>query len=155
MGYTTEFEGRFDLDRLPPAEVIVRLRELEGIDGREMGDATAPKSGYCQWQLTKDCRGIEWDGGEKFYDYVPWLQYLIDKVLEPHSLTLSGTVNYSGESAEDNGVLTVEDGIVKQTSHRELAPSLEDLEKFKKFVEGHARGNEIMRDWNKARKRGR
>jgi hypothetical protein len=155
MGYTTKFDGRFDLDKLPPAEVIVRLRELEGIDGRDMEDPCAPKDGYCQWQLTKDCRGIEWDHGEKFYNYVEWLQYLIDNVLTPHDVTLSGSVNYSGEEADDNGVLVVENGSVRQVKHREIAISLEGLHEFKKFVESHKYGYEIIRDWQKEQKRKR
>jgi hypothetical protein len=154
MGYTTRFHGRFDLDKLPPAEAIVRLRELEGIDGRKMEDPNAP-GGYCQWQLTKDCRGIEWDYGEKFYEYVEWLQYLIDNVLTPHGVTLSGSVNYSGEETDDNGVLVVEDGAVRQIKHRELAMSLEGLQEFKRFVESHKYSYEIMRDWQAEQKRKR
>jgi hypothetical protein len=154
MGYTTRFDGRFDLDKLPPAEAIVRLRELEGIDGRKMDDPSAPES-YCQWQLTKDCRGIEWDYGEKFYDYVEWLQYIIDNVLTPHGVTLSGSVNYSGEETDDNGVLIVEDGRVRQIRNREIAMSLEGLQEFKRFVERHKYAYEIMRDWQEERKRKR
>lgn len=153
MGYTTEFDGQFDLDKLPPAEVIVRLRELEGADGDELEGA--PSGGYCQWQLTKDCQHIEWDGGEKFYDYPQWLQYLIDTVLRPHGVTLTGSVNYSGEEVDDNGVLVVEDGIVRKVKNAELTSSLEGLQAFKKFVEDHRYGYEIMRDWNRTQRRKR
>jgi hypothetical protein len=29
---------------------------------------------WCQWVPTKDGCGIEWDGGEKFYDWTEWLR---------------------------------------------------------------------------------
>lgn len=152
MGYSTEFDGRFELNPLPPAEAIAQLRELEGIDGRKLKDPDAPKGGYCQWQISKDCRHVEWDGGEKFYEYVEWLQYLIDKVLKPHGVTISGSINYSGERADDNGVLVIENGVVRRVENRELALSLEELQQFKAFVEKHDYGNEVMRDWYRERK---
>lgn len=146
MGYTTEFEGRFNMDKLPPAEVIVRLRELEGIDGREDSDPDMP-GGYNQWNLTKDCQGIEWDGSEKFYDYVEWLQYLIDKVLAPAGVTLSGTIAYSGEDVKDAGILTIQDGKVEQIERALVGDALEELRQFKEYVLASRYGSEIAAGW--------
>jgi len=36
---------------------------------------------YCQWIPSEDGTAIAWDGGEKFYDYVEWLEYLIKHFL--------------------------------------------------------------------------
>lgn len=102
MGYTTRFSGKFTLDRLPDAATIVRLRQLE--DAEDIPDSPG---GYCQWQLTKDCMAIEWDGGEKFYEYDAWLQWIIDIILQPAGLALSGGVDYTGEDARDVGVLSI------------------------------------------------
>ena len=32
---------------------------------------------WCQWVISDDLEGIEWDGGEKFYDAAQWMDYLI------------------------------------------------------------------------------
>lgn len=143
MGYTTRFNGKFALDKLPSAEVIVQLKNLEGADGRKMAALGAPDA-YCQWDLTKDCQHIEWDGGEKFYEYVEWLQWIIDRILKPNGITLSGSVNYSGEDTKDNGVLVVQDGEVKQIAHADLPYTLEELQSFKAFVEASPLGREVV-----------
>lgn len=150
MGYTTEFDGRFEIDRLPPAEVILRFNELDGIDGRETDDVDMP-DGYNQWVLTKDLRHIAWDGNEKFYGYVEWLQYIIDKVLLPNNLFLSGSVAYAGEDAKDNGILTIEADKVVQRPHAEVGNTLEELTAFKAFVLNHEDGAEIERDFRASR----
>lgn len=62
---------------------------------------------WCQWIPTEDNMGIEWDGTEKFYHYVEWLQYLIDKVLAPKGYVVNGKVNYQGEDTDDKGIVTV------------------------------------------------
>ena len=38
---------------------------------------------WMQWKMNSDKQTIEWDGGEKFYDYIEWMVYLIDKILAP------------------------------------------------------------------------
>jgi predicted phosphohydrolase len=55
---------------------------------------------------------IEWDGGEKFYNYTEWLVYLINKVLAPNGYVLNGVVEWSGEETGDVGEITVEDNKV-------------------------------------------
>ena len=41
---------------------------------------------WCGWTPNEDGTCIEWDGGEKFYEYVEWIEYLIDNVLKPKRL---------------------------------------------------------------------
>ena len=73
---------------------------------------------WCQWVPTGDGRGIEWDGGEKFYNYVEWLEYLIESVFpwiledgdEP--LVLNGEIEWYGEDREDVGKIVVKDNKV-------------------------------------------
>lgn len=112
MGYTTTFEGFFNLDRqLSPAHADA-LWELAGVDSRQYPQLRregAPE-GYCQWQPTRRLDGIEWDGNEKFYDYVQWLQFIIDKRLKPWGYTLSGSVHYAGEGRGDTGMIAIIDG---------------------------------------------
>jgi hypothetical protein len=68
---------------------------------------------WCQWVPTDDGEGIEWDGGEKFYEYIPWLKYIIKNFLQPWGLTLNGEVEWEGEENTDIGKIIVKDNVVK------------------------------------------
>lgn len=63
---------------------------------------------WCQWIPTSDGSGIQWNGGEKFYHYIAWLQYLILHFLEPWGYQLQGEVKWQGEDPTDQGVIRVE-----------------------------------------------
>ena len=67
---------------------------------------------WCQWRPNDDGTAIEWDGGEKFYEYEAWLRYLIDKVLAPNKYVLNGAVLWQGEDIEDRGKLIVKNNKV-------------------------------------------
>lgn len=106
MGYTTDFTGRFELSK-----------ELTASQAAEIADMfdNPPEDGpgsYCQWIATTDGRGIEWDGNEKFYNYVEWLQWLIDKRLTPWGISIVGEVRFQGEDPDDRGLLFVKNGKV-------------------------------------------
>lgn len=62
---------------------------------------------WCQWTPNGDGTEIEWDGGEKFYCYVEWLEYLIEKILAPRGYKLTGEVKWQGEESEDMGIIKV------------------------------------------------
>ena len=64
---------------------------------------------WCQWVPTREGRGIEWNGSEKFYNYVEWLQYIINRFLAPWGYTLTGEVNWEGEDNSDMGKIIVKD----------------------------------------------
>ena len=72
---------------------------------------------WLQWVPTEDRMGIEWDGGEKFYSYVEWIEYLITAILAPRGYVLNGSVEWRGEEWDDIGIIRIEDNIV-QTSNR-------------------------------------
>lgn len=73
---------------------------------------------WCQWAPTEDGYGLEWDGNEKFYNYVEWLEYLMNKVFpwiledgdEP--LVLNGEIEWYGEDREDMGKIFVHNNVV-------------------------------------------
>ena len=54
-----------------------------------------------------------WDGNEKFYSYIEWLEYLIDKVLAPRGYVVNGEVTWGGEDRRDTGKITVVNNKVK------------------------------------------
>lgn len=158
MGYTTDFEGSFSLDKPLTTEHATYLRTFSAtrrmkrdpmkakdmIDphrlavGLPVGDDSEffvgglgyagqendssviefnrPPAGqpglWCQWVPGRGDSSIEWDGGEKFYAYVEWIRYLIEKFLAPWGYTLSGTVKWHGEDHDDMGRIVVENNKV-------------------------------------------
>lgn len=67
---------------------------------------------WCQWTPSEDGNSIVWDEGEKFYNYVEWIVYLIHKVLAPNGYVLNGSVEYQGEERGDDGEIVIENNIV-------------------------------------------
>lgn len=144
MGYTTEFNGKFNLNKKLDKETHEFLTKLAttrrmkrklppeyGIEGEfyvdgagyagqdredSIVDYNKPPSTqpglWCQWIPTHDGTAIEWDGSEKFYHYVDWIKYIIDKVLAPRGYSLSGVVDWRGEDWSDTGTIVVRDNKV-------------------------------------------
>lgn len=67
---------------------------------------------WCHWTPTDDRLALEWDGGEKFYYYVEWLEYLVKTILAPRGYVLNGEVHWSGEEEGDIGLIRVRDNVV-------------------------------------------
>lgn len=169
MGYTTDFTGRFDLDRPLATEHAAYLAKFSdtrrmqrdatktakrpdpvraavglpvGDDGGyfvgaigfagmdeersvvandilEFNNPPAGQPGlWCQWVPTEDGRGIEWNGTEKFYFYVEWLEYLIAHFLTPWGYSLSGVVEWQGEESSDSGRIIVKKNVVRTIKAR-------------------------------------
>jgi hypothetical protein len=59
--------------------------------------------------------GIEWDKGEKFYDYVPWIRYLA-KWLGSQGYLLNGSVTWAGEERRDIGTIVIKDNDVRSVA---------------------------------------
>lgn len=64
---------------------------------------------WCQWVATEDGRHIEWDENEKFYHYIDWLKWIVEKFLKPNGISLSGEVRWQGEDEDDKGRIKVVD----------------------------------------------
>lgn len=139
MGYTTDFIGRFEFDKPlaeKDKEFLVNLattrrmgRKMDpkyGVEGEFYVDGgmsdyddptvinhnTPPSTQpglWCQWIPSEDGKFLEWDGGEKFYCYVEWLEYIINSVLPRLSqeYTLNGEVTWYGEDHSDTGKIIV------------------------------------------------
>lgn len=158
MGYTTDFDGVFTLNKPLDEETqtylenFARTRRMKrdpkvleqlgfgpaesfGVDGEffvneddvenygqkrdesilEYNTPPATQPGlWCQWIPTDDGLGIEWDGGEKFYDATEWITYLIDNILAPKGYVLNGVVDASGEDFGDNWYIEIIDNVVKE-----------------------------------------
>lgn len=161
MGYTTEFWGEIEVS--PPLnehEISYlkdfadsrRMDRTEGpyyaVPGDDFGQTQSPgirnynkppvgQPGlWCQWVPAPSGDAIEWDGSEKFYHPVEWMQYLIHHFLCANAVasrrlvasvrqdprfahftfdhTLNGTIDAQGEDPDDRWRLIVEDNKVFQ-----------------------------------------
>ena len=76
-------------------------------------------NGLCQpallngWVISDDGTELEWNGGEKFYYYTQWLQYMIDNFFSKWGIMLNGTVQWSGEETNDVGKIIVVDNFME------------------------------------------
>ena len=104
MGYTTEFRGGFDIK--PPMTRKDVFDFEDTYEGKRFNPATAPGY-YCQWQVTDDGTTLQWDGGEKFYNYTEWLRKVLDEFFEPRGYVVIGEVKFRGEEFSDAGTLVV------------------------------------------------
>lgn len=68
---------------------------------------------WCQWVIIDGGNTLEWDGGEKFYNYVEWLKYLINRFFSKWSVYLNGEITWEGEDSTDLGKIQVSDNVVK------------------------------------------
>lgn len=153
MGYTTEFQGSFQVDKPVDDDTLNLLVGLAttrrmkrsvssdfGVEGEfyvsgkgfagqdredNIVDYNSPPSTqpglWCQWLIDEDDRRtISWNGGEKFYRYVEWIEYLINRVLAPRGYKVSGEVHWFGESRGDTGLIKVVDNKVMLPNKHKL-----------------------------------
>jgi hypothetical protein len=166
MGYTTEFTGAIEIE--PPlnqAEVdylnkFAHTRRMKrdrgpyfvngsGAMGQgsdpDIQDHNLPPLGqpglWCKWVPSYDGCFIEWNGFEKFYDSVEWMQYLIDHFLKPGAYAskindpqfseftfdhvLNGTIDAQSEDPDDMWRLVVKDNVVHEVRPQIIWPDPE------------------------------
>lgn len=66
---------------------------------------------WCQWRLDDETT-LSWDGSEKFYNYIEWLQYLIAHFFEPWGIKLNGECFWQGEDNSDMGKIEIIDNVI-------------------------------------------
>jgi hypothetical protein len=64
---------------------------------------------WCQWVIEEDGERnkIVHDGGEKFYNYGEWMKYIIQNFIATWGLVANGEIRWSGEEADDMGIIKV------------------------------------------------
>lgn len=68
---------------------------------------------WCQWVVEGDYEQVlQWNGGEKFYNYVEWLKYLINHFFSKWDVKLNGEIKWFGEDRNDIGQILVVDNVV-------------------------------------------
>lgn len=122
MGYTTEFEGGFRITPPLTAKQTATLKRFAETrhcaGGKDDVRAYNDNSGYpglwCHWTPSEDGALLGWDGGEKFYKYVEWLEYLVERFLKPWGRRIDGEVRYQGEESNDRGSIFAENNVVRR-----------------------------------------
>lgn len=61
---------------------------------------------WCQWEVADNI--IAWNQGEKFYNYIEWLAYLLYYFFTPNNIMFNGKIYWQGEKEEDVGLIVVE-----------------------------------------------
>lgn len=105
MGYNTNFSGHFLITTLK--------KDLQDEYDNFIEQARHENNlSYCQWVLeylhpqdNVHYYTLKWDEGEKFYDYVEWLEYLIETHFK--NCTVFGEVYFSGEDVKDSGIIKI------------------------------------------------
>ena len=90
----------------------VRFAEYMLAKGKAVEEGGQPGL-WCQWVPNDEGTQIVWDEGEKFYEYVEWIRYLIAHFLAPWGYKLNGEVTWVGEDSDDRGVILITDNEVK------------------------------------------
>ncbi len=88
---------------------------------------------WCQWIYNRADNCIEWNMGEKFYDYADWIVYIIVHFLRPWGYVLNGTVDWNGDEPDDFGRLVVENNAlyISEGVQTYLDPELYDEDPLK------------------------
>lgn len=107
MGYTTNFKGSFEFSRELTLKEKNELNIINEKDWRDDDSRPQRDSYYCQWVSNEDGTELRWDYGEKFYCYIEWLKWLIEKFFEPKNIKLNGEVFWQGEEIGDLGKITI------------------------------------------------
>lgn len=117
----------------PPGQKTWKERQAEGDNSYITNITPEMQPGlWCQWVLEKEETEqhwnnakqafdtipndspyvLKWDEGEKFYNYVEWLQYLITNFFEVWGIKLNGEITWEGEESGDLGLMEVTDNVL-------------------------------------------
>jgi len=86
-----------------------RLSEIRADESVGRGHPGGQPGYWCQWVPNADGTELSWDGGDKFYEYVEWIEYLVETFFTPWGYTLSGEVEWFGEDRADHGKIEIID----------------------------------------------
>ena len=114
MGYSTEFNGSLAVsgDDTSLDKFDVWMDELhETRHGSDCAVWSGYPGFYCQWVFNRETCTIEWDGGEKFYEYIQWLQFVFEKCDELN-LSANGKISWQGDNYQDQGEIIVEKNLI-------------------------------------------
>lgn len=119
MGYSTYFNNGFDIEPPLPISDKSEFDRVNSVHGAPswwtmLSDwpARNPEPHRCDWHVNDEGNYLENDG-EKTYDYVEQLEYLIKDFFAPRGYVLNGEVGWSGEEDEDIGKIFIKNNEVR------------------------------------------
>lgn len=115
MGYTTKFEGKFEIvipESMTEHEQDMFFHILKTALNKDYRKDSNIQSKYgintrwCDWMLTTGLypnigNYIEWNGNEKSYNMYEWIHYLNEEILCHYNVVLKGRVTAQGEDSKD------------------------------------------------------
>jgi hypothetical protein len=109
MGYTTDFRGILKFDKKLTDKQVKEYREFQ--DMRHEDGYKEKPSIWLQWEILEYDGEftLGHDGGEKFYNYVEWLDYVIEHFFKKWGVVVNGTIQWRGEEWDDMGTMVVRD----------------------------------------------
>lgn len=123
MGYNTKFDGEFKFSRKLTHTEAGILRDF--YDGNDIGCFEGKPNAYLQWVVSQDRDALVYDGEEKFYEYIPWIEYLCKNYFEPWGVKVNGRVKWQGEDAGDIGVIVATDSQIDVFKNTHTVPGNE------------------------------
>ena len=138
MGYTTDFTGKFKLDKKlnrADHEDLVNFSET-----RHNGESEflSTPGIWCDWVPSEDGTSIVWNEQEKFYKYIGWIKWLIINYLGPRGYTLNGEVEWIGEESDNIGKILIinntVDTYIATTTYEDVPALLKENEELKNTV---------------------
>jgi len=116
MGYSTNFRGQLQFDKTLTKDMLEAYKNFKQERHEDGYKPNGKPSIWLGWEITKNDRQanyyLEWDGGEKFYNYTEWLEYIIKYVFKVWGVKLNGQIDWRGDEWEDNGTIIVKDNTV-------------------------------------------
>ena len=88
------------------------IRDVWEVNSKLTKEGKCQPGLWCQWELDTTGTELKWDGGEKFYNYIEWLEYLIKHFFAPWGIKLNGKIRWNGEDSYDVGLITVKNNLV-------------------------------------------
>lgn len=68
---------------------------------------------WCEWTVSHDGTKIIWSEEDYFYEYIQWLQYLLDNFLKPWGYIVNGQCEWQGQNSEDQGIIYIKDNTLE------------------------------------------
>lgn len=114
MGYSTKFQGVLKFTHEPSIPQIRVLREMEGVDSRNVGVKGAHWY-YLDLVVTDELDGLQWNGAEKTGGMDEQVRYVIAEMRKQWpEFGLTGEMRAQGEEPGDRWVLKVDGDVVKR-----------------------------------------
>lgn len=111
VGLPIGTEGEFYVGVLSGVESCSLAHSDRTVLDANMQASTQP-SLWCDWAPNDEGTAIEWNGTEKFHNYVEWLEYIISNFIDHWGYKLNGIVEYQGEGPFDFGKIKVKNNKV-------------------------------------------